>query len=227
MPGETKSFKLHPLRLGIWAVFVVAFAFLYYRYASLWGTELTQLATVSLWLAYGVYVVLGALRGFALIPVTNLVVLAIPLFPPLPLLVLTLIGIAISSASIYAFAGSLKLGEYLERKHARHMGRLQTALRRNPTSIVTAWSFLPIVPTDLICYVCGAMRISFRRFLFGVLVGEGAICALYIFAGASLLDLGKRVLGPDVTETAKSSSAVYEPAATASDEPPDLPARPS
>ena len=143
---------------------------------------------------------LGALRGFALIPVTNLVVLAIPLFPPVPLLVLTLVGIAISSASIYAFAGSLKLGEYFERKHARHMERVQTALRRNPTSIVTAWSFLPIVPTDLICYVCGVMRISFRRFMFGVLVGEGAICAVYIFAGASLLDLGKRVFGADVAE---------------------------
>ena len=190
-----EALKPHPLRLAIWALFVAAFAFLYYTYSSVWGTELTQLAASSVWLAYAVYVVLGALRGFALIPVTNLVVLAIPLFPPLPLLLLTLIGIAISSASIYAFAGSLKLGEYLERKHARHMERLQMALRRNPTSIVTAWSFLPIVPTDLICYVCGVMRISFRRFLLGVLVGEGAICAIYIFAGASLLDLGKRLFG--------------------------------
>ena len=200
MPEEAKPLTPHPLRLAIWVLFVAAFAFLYYRYSSLWGTELTQLAASSVWLAYAVYVVLGALRGFALIPVTNLVVLAIPLFPPVPLLVLTLVGIAISSASIYAFAGSLKLGEYLERKHARHMERLQTALRRNPTSIVTAWSFLPIVPTDLICYVCGVMRISFRRFMFGVLVGEGAICAIYIFAGASLLDLGKRLFGADVAE---------------------------
>ena len=195
MTEETKPLRVDPLRLGIWALFVAALAFLYYRYSSLWGTELTQLAASSVWLAYAVYVVLGALRGFALIPVTNLVVLAIPLFPPVPLLVLTLVGIAISSASIYAFAGSLKLGEYLERKHGRHMERLQTALHRNPTSIVTAWSFLPIVPTDLICYVCGIMRISFRRFLFGVLAGEGAICAIYIFAGATLLDLGKRLFG--------------------------------
>jgi uncharacterized membrane protein YdjX (TVP38/TMEM64 family) len=211
MPHETKPFRPHPVRLAIWALFVVAFAFLYYRYASLWGTELTDLAASSVWLAYAVYVVLGALRGFALIPVTNLVVLAIPLFRPMPLLVLTLIGIAISSASIYAFAGSLKLGEYLERKHTRHMERLQTALRRHPTSIVAAWSFLPIVPTDLICYVCGVMRISFRRFLFGVLVGEGAICAIYIFAGASLLDLGKRVFKAEAAEaqlTSQSSGVV-------------------
>jgi uncharacterized membrane protein YdjX (TVP38/TMEM64 family) len=195
MSDPTPPFKPHLLRLAIWALFVAAFAFLYYRYSSLWGTELTALAASSVWLAYGLYVFLGALRGFALIPVTNLVVLAIPLFPPMPLLGLTLVGIAISSASIYAFAGSLKLGVYLERKHAHHLDRLQNALRRNPTSIVTAWSFLPIVPTDLICYVCGVMKISFRRFLLGVLVGEGAICAVYIFAGSSLLELGKQLIG--------------------------------
>ena len=188
------------LRLGVWALFVAAFAFLYYRYSGSWGEEITGLAQSSALLAYAIYVVLGALRGFALIPVTNLVVLAIPIFPPWPLLVLTLVGIAISSASIYAFAGSLGLETYFERKHARSVARVQAALERHPTTIVTAWSFLPIVPTDLICYVCGVMKISFRRFMFGVLVGEGAICAIYIFAGASLLDLGKRLFGADVAE---------------------------
>jgi uncharacterized membrane protein YdjX (TVP38/TMEM64 family) len=182
------------LKLGIWALFVAAFAFLYYRYSSLWGTGLTQLTATSAWLAYALYLLLGAVRGFALIPVTNLLVLAIPLFPPVPLLVMTLVGIAISSASIYLFAGSLKLGEYLRRKHGRHMARLESALHRNPASIVTAWSFLPVVPTDLICYVCGVMKVSFRRFMLGVLAGEGAICALYIFAGTGLLELGKRLV---------------------------------
>jgi len=183
------------VRLAVWALFVAAFAFLYYRDSALWGAGLTQLATSSAWLAYAVYLLLGAVRGFAFIPVTNLLVLAIPLFPPLPLLVLTLAGIALSSASIYLFAGSLKLGEYLERKHASRMERLQQALRRNPTAIVTAWSFVPVVPTDLICYVCGVMKVSFRRFMLGVLAGEGAICAIYIFAGSTLLELGKRLLG--------------------------------
>jgi uncharacterized membrane protein YdjX (TVP38/TMEM64 family) len=183
------------VKLGVWALFVAAFAFLYYRYFPLWGSGLTQLAATSAWLAYALYLLLGAVRGFALIPVTNLLVLAIPLFPPVPLLLMTLLGIAISSASIYLFAGSLKLGEYLSRKHARQMERLQTALRRNPATIVTAWSFLPVVPTDLICYVCGVMKVSFRRFMLGVIVGEGAICAIYIFAGASLLDVGKQLIG--------------------------------
>jgi polyvinyl alcohol dehydrogenase (cytochrome) len=204
---------LHPVRLTIWALFVVAFVLLYYRYSGAWGTEIGGLALSSAWLAYLVYVVLGALRGFALIPVTNLVVLAIPIFPPLPLFVLTLVGIAISSASIYAFAGSLELAEYFERRHPEKTERVRAALARNPTAIVTAWSFLPIVPTDLICYVCGVMRISFGRFIVGVLIGEGAICAIYIFAGSSLLELGKRVFGPETAAAqpaaAPSGEALY------------------
>jgi uncharacterized membrane protein YdjX (TVP38/TMEM64 family) len=183
------------LRVAVWALFALAFAFLYYNYSGGWGTEIDGLARSSLVLASVIFVLLGAVRGFALIPVTNLVVLAIPIFPPVPLFVLTLIGILISSASIYAFAGSLRLGEYFERKHAEKTERVRAALKRSPTTIVTAWSFLPIVPTDLICYVCGVMKVSFTRFMTGVLIGEGAICAIYIFAGYQVLDLGKRLLG--------------------------------
>jgi uncharacterized membrane protein YdjX (TVP38/TMEM64 family) len=194
MTDEPKPTALRGLHLGVWALFAVAFAFLYYRYSATWGTEIGGLAQSSALLAYALYVVLGAVRGFALIPVTNLVVLAIPIFPPVPLFVLTLVGIVISSASIYAFAGSLKLAEYFERKHAQHLERVRAALHSRPTTIVTAWSFLPIVPTDLICYVCGVMKIPFSRFMAGVLIGEGAICAIYIFAGHGLLELGQRLL---------------------------------
>ena len=212
MTEQSASPTIHGLRLTAWALFVAAFVFLYYRYSGAWGTEIGGLAQSSVLLAYAIYVGLGALRGFALIPVTNLVVIAIPIFPPLPLFALTLVGILVSSASIYAFAGSLRLGEYFERKHAEKAARVRAALGRNPTTIVTAWSFLPIVPTDLICYVCGVMKISFSRFLAGVLIGEGAICAIYIFAGHELLDLGKRWLGGTAeaqVAAAPSGEAIY------------------
>ncbi len=196
MPDTTtENLRRRLPRIALWVVFAVAFALLYSRYSGIWGTEIGGLAQSSALLAYAIYLVLGAVRGFALIPVTNLVVIAIPIFPPVPLFVLTLIGIFISSASIYAFAGSLRLAEYFERNHAEKAARVRAALQRNPTAIVTAWSFLPIVPTDLICYVCGVMRIPFGRFIAGVLIGEGAICAIYILAGRSLFELGMRLVG--------------------------------
>jgi polyvinyl alcohol dehydrogenase (cytochrome) len=213
MPDPSSPTPFRGLRLLIWLAFIAAFAFLYYRYSAFLGDEITMLAGSSALVAYGVYLLLGAVRGFALIPVTNLVVLAIPVFPPLPLFVLTVIGIAISSACIYFFAESMGLGDYFERKHPQHTERVRAALARNPTTIVTTWSFLPFVPTDLICYACGVMRISFKRFLAGVLIGEGAICAIYIFAGSTLLDLGMRVFGADTAEAqpaaAPSGATVY------------------
>jgi len=183
------------VRLVLWLLFVAAFVLLYWSRAGRWGSEFRDVAASSLLLGYAVYLALGCVRGFTLIPAANLVLLAIPIFPPLPLLVLTLVGILVSSASIYAFAGSLHLAEYFETKHAAAVARVRAALARNPTTIVMVWSFFPLAPTDLICYVCGAMRISFRRFMLGVLVGEGAICALYIFAGRGLWDYGRELVG--------------------------------
>ncbi len=183
------------VRLVLWLLFVAAFVLLYWTRASTWGSEFRGVAASSLLLGYALYLALGCVRGFTLIPAANLVMLAIPIFPPLPLLALTLVGILVSSASIYAFAGSLHLAEYFETKHAAAVARVRAALARNPTTIVMAWSFFPLAPTDLICYVCGAMRISFRRFMLGVLVGEGAICALYIFAGRGLWNYGRALVG--------------------------------
>ena len=54
-------------------------------------------------------------------------------------------------------------------------------------AIVIAWSFFPIAPTDLVVYVCGALNIDLKKCLLGVTVGEGAICAIYIFLGGQAL----------------------------------------
>jgi uncharacterized membrane protein YdjX (TVP38/TMEM64 family) len=183
------------VRLFLWLLFVAAFVLLYWTRASTWGSEFRGVAESSLVLGYALYLALGCVRGFTLIPAANLVLLAIPIFPPVPLLVLTLVGILVSSTSIYAFAGSLHLAEYFEAKHPAAVARVRAALARNPTTIVMVWSFFPLAPTDLICYVCGAMRISFRRFMLGVLVGEGAICALYIFGGRGLWNYARDLLG--------------------------------
>ena len=140
-------------------------------------------------IGYAVYFLFGCIRGFTLIPSTNLVLLAIPIFPPLPLFALTLAGIAISSTSIYYFSESLHLREAFERKHKARMDRLKSILQRNSMAIIVTWSFFPLVPTDLICYVCGILKIDFRKFILGVLLGEGAICGFYIFLGSYAMQL--------------------------------------
>jgi uncharacterized membrane protein YdjX (TVP38/TMEM64 family) len=111
----------------------------------------------------------------------------IPFFPPVWLLALTLVGILASSASIYLFAAQLGLEELIARKHAHRLAQVQAVLTRYELPVIIGWSFFPLAPTDLICYLCGVLHINFRKFLLGVCLGEGLICALYIFLGDAAL----------------------------------------
>jgi uncharacterized membrane protein YdjX (TVP38/TMEM64 family) len=55
--------------------------------------------------------------------------------------------------------------------------------------IMIGWSFFPLLPTDVICYVCGALEIDYKKFLIGVAIGEGTICGMYIYLGGRVLSL--------------------------------------
>jgi uncharacterized membrane protein YdjX (TVP38/TMEM64 family) len=135
----------------------------------------------------GLYLVLGCLRGFTMIPATSLVIMGMVFFPPVPLFLLTLAGIIVSSTSVYYFAEALHLEEVLTKRHAHQMDRLRALLDRHGLPIIIGWSFFPLAPTDLICYLAGVLRVSVVTCLAGVAIGEGAICAVYIFLGHWLL----------------------------------------
>ena len=150
---------------------------------------MVQAVSASVLFGYGLYLLLGCIRGFTLIPSANLVLLGIPFFRPLPLFLLTLLGILVSSSSIYYFAGSLHLDEIFEMKYKDKLQHLKHVLSRNQLPIVIGWSFFPLAPTDLICYACGILKIDFLKFVVGILIGEGTICGVYIFLGDSLLRL--------------------------------------
>lgn len=138
-------------------------------------------------LAAAVVVILGALRGFTLIPATVLVFAAMPFLPPTRLLAAILAGIICASATIYAFSGTLGLVERAERRDPRRIAALRQWLNRYQFPVIVVWSFFPLAPTDLMCALCGSLRVNFFPFLAAVTLGEGTICALYIFGADSAL----------------------------------------
>jgi uncharacterized membrane protein YdjX (TVP38/TMEM64 family) len=145
---------------------------------------LSALEGAPFWLVGGVYLALGCIRGFTLVPATYLVLAGMLVLPPAPLFALTLAGIVVSSAAVYYFAEVMRFDRFFERRYPRQVSHLRSLLRRRELPIVIAWSFFPLAPTDLVCYVCGALRIDLKKCLLGVVIGEGAICAIYIFIGA-------------------------------------------
>jgi uncharacterized membrane protein YdjX (TVP38/TMEM64 family) len=134
-----------------------------------------------------VYLALGCIRGFTLIPATYLVVAGMLVLPPVSLFALTVAGIGVSSAAVYYFAEAMEFDRFFQRRYGPQVTRLRALMRRHELPIVIAWSFFPLAPTDLVCYVCGALKVDVKKCLLGVTIGEGAICAIYVFLGGHAL----------------------------------------
>ena len=187
MPARETLRYIRRAAVVVWLAILGSCLYLYFFQRAVVDAHLRGAFSASVAVSYAVYLLLGAVRGFTLLPSTTLVLAAVPFFQPWPLLGLTLAGIVISSASIYFFSELLHLDELVARKHPQRVVRIKAALERYEMPIIIGWSFFPLAPTDLIVYVCGVLRVDVKKCLLGVLIGEGTICAIYIFGGDALL----------------------------------------
>jgi uncharacterized membrane protein YdjX (TVP38/TMEM64 family) len=175
--------RLRRVLVALWAVTIVAALYVLAFHRELVEAQLQSAASASALAVAAIYLFFGCIRGFTLVPSTALIVVAIPFFQPGRLFGLTMAGILISAASIYWFSEALHIEELLSRRHQRQVDRLKTILERYELPVIIGWSFFPLVPTDVICYLCGLLRVNFVKYLAGVAIGEGVICAIYIFLG--------------------------------------------
>lgn len=178
---------LRRILLGIWLVTVSAAFYVFFFHRDRIELGIESATSLSILAGSAFYLLFGSIRGFTLMPATTLVMVALPFFSPPRLFVLTLAGILISSSSIYWFSEALHLEELLADKHRARMDQLERAIRRYELPVIIAWSFFPLAPTDLICYLCGVLKVNFGKCLLGVGIGEGVICAIYIFLGDQAL----------------------------------------
>jgi uncharacterized membrane protein YdjX (TVP38/TMEM64 family) len=173
----------HALPLLLWICAISAGLYVYFFRHQWLQEQITSASGASpIWLSV-VYLALGCIRGFTLVPATHLVVAGMVVLPPVRLYLLTLGGIIVSSASVYRFAEAMHFDRFFERRYPSQVAKLRALMARRELPIVIAWSFLPIAPTDLVCYVCGALKVDLKKCLMGVVIGEGAICAIYIYLG--------------------------------------------
>ena len=94
---------------------------------------------------------------------------------------ISLAGVLIGSSVVYFFSDRLGFAELIEKKHARGLQRVRERMERHGVLIVIAWSFFPFVPTDLVCYLAGVIRMNFLRFIVAVAIGEAVLIAVYVF----------------------------------------------
>ena len=173
--------------MSLWVVLLSLAGYFYFFQRSSLERILAGLSAAPPIWSYIAYLALGCVRGFTLIPATYLVVAGMLVLPPLPLYALTVAGIIASSAAVYYFAEAMRFDRFFELRYPLQVTRLRALLARRELPIIVAWSFFPLAPTDLVCYVCGALKIDLKTCLLGVAVGEGAICGIYIFVGGQAL----------------------------------------
>ncbi|MEX0618177.1 MAG: VTT domain-containing protein [Pseudohongiellaceae bacterium] len=149
--------------------------------------RLRRLFSDNLVLGLSVYFIVSTLRGFTLIPSTPIVLAGILVFPPIPLYLVNLVAVFTSSAIVYYMARMARFDHFFHQHYPDQIARLTGLLKNRELPVISVWGFAPMVPTDMIVYVCSVLRISLAKTLFGSAIGEGVICAVYIFGGAATL----------------------------------------
>jgi uncharacterized membrane protein YdjX (TVP38/TMEM64 family) len=139
-----------------------------------------------------VYILMTIGRGFFLIPSTPFVIGGALLFPDklFLVLVLSMIGVMFSATALYFFSDFLGFSKYLEKKYPRGIARWHKRLE-HPRAIlfVISWAFFPFVPTDLICYVSGIVKMPYRFMFIGVFLGELTLNIFYVYFSNGVLSV--------------------------------------
>jgi uncharacterized membrane protein YdjX (TVP38/TMEM64 family) len=133
-------------------------------------------------LVISLYLLILTFIGLTIIPSTSFAIAGVLLFPPLTAYFLNLIGIITSSVVVYYFTKYLRLDVWLESNYPAQIEKIKSALRKKELPIIAGWSFVPVVPTDLIIYVSSTLNIPFWKCAIGILIGEGTLNAFYIFS---------------------------------------------
>ncbi len=139
-----------------------------------------------------IYFLVCVVRGMFLLPSTPFILAGMVLFGHHEALVffLSIISILISAALIYHFSEYLGLDTYFLRRYPRKVARFKRYIHtKHGFWFLVFWSFFPAVPTDLMCYVAGTVRMHFGRFMLAVFLGEVPLVLISVYGFEYVLRL--------------------------------------
>ena len=114
----------------LWLGVLASALYIYFFHRDALQRLLLELSTSPPSWVYAVYLALGCLRGFTLIPATYLVVAGMLVLPAAPLYALTVAGIIVSSAAVYYFAEAMQFDRFFERRYGPQVARLRALMAR-------------------------------------------------------------------------------------------------
>jgi len=176
----------------LWIAVVVSLGFLfvfknqYFRPEFL--SEIFSRFSDQIWL---IYVAVSFIRGFFLIPSTPFVLLGVVMFPDQPwaVLAVSMSGVIFSATLLYFYSDNIGFSDYLEEKYPEQSHWMKDKLGGKwQFPFIYGWSIFPPVPTDLICYVTGILKVRYFVMIAGVFMGELTLNSLYVFMGQRIME---------------------------------------
>jgi uncharacterized membrane protein YdjX (TVP38/TMEM64 family) len=178
--------KVKKVLMVVWGLLIVVALGLYFIYPENFSRE-----AISTFIQryenqmFLLYLVISVVRGMFLIPSTAFVLAGVIIFPDSPwtVLVISMIGVLAGAAMIFYFTEFLGFEKFFQKRFANKMDRVHRGMEKYGIWIVATWAFFPVVPTDLVAYVAGVVRMKPWKFFLGILIGELPLVSLYVFGG--------------------------------------------
>lgn len=139
---------------------------------------------------WALYLGVLVLRSLWLVPSTPMVLAGALLFPGHPLLVifLSVTGVLLGATLIFFLADLLGTGAALRRRYPDKVEPAEVALRKRGFLVVLLGAFCPLVPTDLLSYLAGTVRMAYSTFAAAVVVGELPLITICVYSGRGLFE---------------------------------------
>lgn len=177
--------------LIFWIISLISIFGYYLTHKDSFRVENIRLFLEQFWsLLLFVYFLISALRGLTLIPSTPFVVVWAVLFPGdlLFVYIISLFGILLSVSMIYFFSQEMGFEEVLMKKYPKTVKKAENWIQKHGFIAVSVTSFLLFIPTDVVSYMAGTLRMNYLKFIAWVMVGEWLVWGVIFFSGPVILD---------------------------------------
>ncbi|MBX9809389.1 VTT domain-containing protein [Candidatus Gracilibacteria bacterium] len=182
--------KIRKYIIALWAIVLLCFGIYLFNHRYIidpayFVSMIQDFGTGALF----IYFIVFLFRGLLLVPSTPLILVGMLLFPENPHIVflISMVGIVFSSLIIYEFSDILGLDEYYA-KH-NHSKKMRHLIDKYGFFAVAFWSFFLILPTDLVCYIAGMVRMNIYKFIAAICLGEGLVIGIFIYGGGEIVKL--------------------------------------
>lgn len=101
--------------------------------------------------------------------------------------ILLVIGTLLSSTLGFLFARYLGK-DYVQKKIDGHFEDVKILFDQKAFLIILLLRLIPMLPYDVLNYLCGISKIKFRQYFFATFLGTIPACFLYAYLGANILN---------------------------------------